>query len=215
MHPQLLHWSLRFSYVCHKVIVSQDRYVRRAIKLLQHFLYVRKILFISQIYSRVGILSPAMWRGIDSRNRVWNWVVKLHRLAGRYDNLMPTWFLAPIAGLKLPTQFLMLQAVEVLYCKSPIQCLASSELLTHPPRVFTPTFPPAFGAGGGHAGWVERGWKVNSSEDARHCSVSVTLSPAMGARNQVGIGLSYRPASLYVAWLLNSRLGSWNQFLVP
>jgi hypothetical protein len=26
------------------------------------------------------------------------------RLAGRYDNLMPSWFLAPIAGLKLPTR---------------------------------------------------------------------------------------------------------------
>ncbi len=45
-----------------------------------------------------------MGRGIDSRNRVSrNWVAKLHRLAGRYDNPMPTWFLAPIAGLKLPT----------------------------------------------------------------------------------------------------------------
>ncbi len=49
-------------------------------------------------------LSPAMRRGIDSRNRLWNWVAKLHRLAGRYDNPMPTWFLVPIAGLKLPTQ---------------------------------------------------------------------------------------------------------------
>jgi hypothetical protein len=49
---------------------------------------------------RVGILSPAMGRGIDSRNRVWNWVAKLHRLAGRYANPMPPWFLAPIAGLK-------------------------------------------------------------------------------------------------------------------
>ncbi len=49
---------------------------------------------------RVGIFSPAMRRGIDSRNRVWKWVVKLHRLADRYDNPMPTWFLAPIAGLK-------------------------------------------------------------------------------------------------------------------
>ncbi len=28
-------------------------------------------------------------RGIDSRNRVWNWVAKLHRLAGRYDNPVP------------------------------------------------------------------------------------------------------------------------------
>jgi hypothetical protein len=31
--------------------------------------------------------------------------------------------------------------------------------------------PLAFGAGGGHTRWVERGWGVNSSEDARHCSV--------------------------------------------
>ncbi len=45
-----------------------------------------------------------MGRGIDSRNRVWNWVAKLSRLAGRYNNPMPTWFLSPIAGLELPTQ---------------------------------------------------------------------------------------------------------------
>ncbi len=44
----------------------------------------------------VGILSPDTGRGIDSRNWVWNWVAKLRRLAGRYDNPMPTWFLAPI-----------------------------------------------------------------------------------------------------------------------
>ncbi len=31
--------------------------------------------------------------------------------------------------------------------------------------------PLAFGAGGGHTRWVETGWGVNSSEDARHCSV--------------------------------------------
>jgi hypothetical protein len=47
--------------------------------------------------------SPAMGRGIDSMNRVWNGVAKLHRLADRYDNPMPNWFLAPIAELKLPT----------------------------------------------------------------------------------------------------------------
>jgi hypothetical protein len=69
-----------------------------------------KILFDIKINSplptgnRVENLSPAMGRGIDSRNRVWNWVAKLYRLAGRYDNPMPTWFLAPIAGLKLPSQ---------------------------------------------------------------------------------------------------------------
>ncbi len=46
---------------------------------------------------RVRNLSPALGRGIDSRNRVWNWVAKLHyRLAGRYDNPMPTgWVTSP------------------------------------------------------------------------------------------------------------------------
>ncbi len=62
--------------------------------------------------------------------------------------------------------------VEGLYCKRPIQCLASSEILTpHPPHRPVSVYPPAFGAGGGHTRWVERGWGVNSSEDARHCSV--------------------------------------------
>ncbi len=41
-----------------------------------------------------------------------------------------------------------------------------------------------------------------------HLSCAGNFSPAMGARNQVGT-----PA--YVAWLLNSRLGSWNRFLAP
>ncbi len=40
--------------------------------------------------TRVENLSPAMGRGIDSRNQVWNCVAKLHRLAGRNDNPMPT-----------------------------------------------------------------------------------------------------------------------------
>ncbi len=52
---------------------------------------------------RVGNLSPTMGRGMDSRNRAWNWVAKLHRLAGLYYNPMPTGFLAPTAGPKLPT----------------------------------------------------------------------------------------------------------------
>jgi hypothetical protein len=64
------------------------------------------------------------------------------------------------------------QFVEVLYCKRTIQCLASSELLTpHPPTPPGECVSPAFGAGGGHTRWVERGLGVNSSEDARHCSV--------------------------------------------
>jgi hypothetical protein len=42
-------------------------------------------------------------------------------------------------------------AVEELYCKRPIQCLASSEILTPPPpHRAASVYPPAFGSGGGH-----------------------------------------------------------------
>jgi hypothetical protein len=61
-------------------------------------------------------------------------------------------------------------SVEGLYCKRPIQCMASSKILTPHPltarRVWTP--PPAFGAGGGQTRWVERGWEVNILEDAEN-----------------------------------------------
>ncbi len=40
-----------------------------------------------------------------------------------------------------------------------------------PPHRPASVYPPVFGAGVGHTRWVERGWRVNSSEDARHCSV--------------------------------------------
>jgi hypothetical protein len=47
------------------------------------------------------------------------------------------------------------RTVERLYCKRPIQCLASSKILTPPPH--RPASVYAFGAGGGHTRWVERG----------------------------------------------------------
>jgi hypothetical protein len=53
--------------------------------------------------------------------------------------------------------------VERLYCKRPIQCLASSKILT--PHL------PHRPARGGHTRRVERGWGVNILEDARHCYV--------------------------------------------
>jgi hypothetical protein len=40
-----------------------------------------------------------------------------------------------------------------------------------PPHCPASVNPPAFGAGGGHTRLGDRGWGVNSSEDARHCSV--------------------------------------------
>jgi hypothetical protein len=42
-----------------------------------------------------------------------------------------------------------------------------------PPPPYRPAgvYLPAYGVGGGNTRWVERGWGVNSSEDARHCSV--------------------------------------------
>jgi hypothetical protein len=60
--------------------------------------------------------------------------------------------------------------VEGLYCKRPIQCLASSEILTpHPLTARRVCIPPPLVRGEEDtlAGW--RG--VNSSEDARNCSV--------------------------------------------
>jgi hypothetical protein len=58
--------------------------------------------------------------------------------------------------------------VEGLYCKRPIQCLVSSEILTPPPltarRVCTTLAVCVL------AGW-RGGGGVNSLEDARHCSV--------------------------------------------
>jgi hypothetical protein len=65
----------------------------------------------------------------------------------------------------------MLLSVEGLYFKRPIQCLASSKILTPTPSPPGECVPPAFGAGGGQTRWVERGWGVNILEDVRHCSV--------------------------------------------
>ncbi len=98
-------------------------------------------------------------------------------LAGRYDNPIPLRFLAPIDCLKIPALGVGVEerrgGVEGLYCKRPIQCLASSKILTPTPHCPASVYPPAFGAGGGHTRWVERGWAlgVNSSEDARHYPV--------------------------------------------
>ncbi len=56
------------------------------------------------------------------------------------------------------------------------------------------------------------GWGVREISVGGLCAGN--FSPAMGARNQVGMGCRTVPPA-YVAWLLNSRLGSWNQFLSP
>jgi hypothetical protein len=64
--------------------------------------------------------------------------------------------------------------VEGLYSKRPIQCLASSKILTpHPPHRPASVYPTAFGAGVGHTRWVEGGCGggANILEDARRCSV--------------------------------------------
>jgi hypothetical protein len=64
----------------------------------------------------------------------------------------------------------MLVGVERLYCKRPIQCLASSKILT--PHPLTTRRGSAFGAGGRHTRLVERGWGgVNILKEARYSSV--------------------------------------------
>jgi hypothetical protein len=64
-------------------------------------------------------------------------------------------------------------SVEGLYCKRPIQCLASSEILTPHPltarRVCTPQ--PLVRGGGRTHSLGGKAVGVNSSVDARHCSV--------------------------------------------
>jgi hypothetical protein len=40
-----------------------------------------------------------------------------------------------------------------------------------PPNRPASVYPLAFGAGGGHTRQGDRGWGVNSSEDARQCSI--------------------------------------------
>jgi hypothetical protein len=40
-----------------------------------------------------------------------------------------------------------------------------------PPHRPASVYPPAFGAGGGHTRWVERGWRVNILEDTIHSAV--------------------------------------------
>jgi hypothetical protein len=71
-------------------------------------------------------------------------------------------------GFSVSTQR-RVRGVEGLYCKRPIQCLASSEKFT--PHLPASVYPPPLERGGGHTRWVESGWGVNSSEDARHCSL--------------------------------------------
>jgi hypothetical protein len=61
--------------------------------------------------------------------------------------------------------------VERLYCKRPIQCLASSKILTPPHRPHRPA-SVYFGAGGRtHSLGGECMGGVNILEDTRHCSV--------------------------------------------
>jgi hypothetical protein len=61
--------------------------------------------------------------------------------------------------------------VEGLYCKRPIQCLASSKILTPTPLPPGECLPPAFGVGVGHTRWVESWWGVSNLEDARQSFV--------------------------------------------
>jgi hypothetical protein len=49
---------------------------------------------------------------------------------------------------------------------------ASSKILTpQPPYRPASVYPPAFGAGGGHTRWVERGVEGQYLENARHSSI--------------------------------------------
>jgi hypothetical protein len=69
-------------------------------------------------------------------------------------------------------EHMILYIIEGLNCKKPIQCLASSKILTPPPPHPGECVPPPPLVRGEDtlAGW-RGGWGVNILEDARHCSV--------------------------------------------
>jgi hypothetical protein len=78
---------------------------------------------------------------------IWNLECRIKFYRGK----KPPTFFCPIEYPYPPT-------IERLYCKRPIQCLASFKILTtHPLTTPGECVPPAFGAGGGHTYWVERG----------------------------------------------------------
>jgi hypothetical protein len=62
--------------------------------------------------------------------------------------------------------------VEGLCCKRPIQCLASSEILTPPPLTNPASvYPPPLVRGEDTLSGWRGGGGLNIPEDARHCSV--------------------------------------------
>ncbi len=65
----------------------------------------------------------------------------------------------------------MVLTVEGLYSKSQSNVWRLPNYWPPTPPPPSECVPPAFGEGGGHTRWVERGLGVQSSEDARHCSV--------------------------------------------
>ncbi len=65
----------------------------------------------------------------------------------------------------------LVSLVERLYCKRPIQCLASSKILTPTPHRPASMYPPPLVHGEDTLSGWSGGWGVNNLEDARHCSV--------------------------------------------
>ncbi len=67
-----------------------------------------------------------------------------------------------------------------------------------PPLHPTSVSSPCNKGGGEHTRRAVKGWGVNILEDARHRTYRAGIfKQSMGARNRVGIGLSYRPARLH------------------
>jgi hypothetical protein len=87
-------------------------------------------------------------RNLKSRYGARNWFQEpslelssqAHRLAGRYNNRMPTWFLAPIAGLKLPAQWFGTESAGFVIFWPPRIRLLVLTLLSKPRRNVKETF---------------------------------------------------------------------------
>ena len=121
--------------------------------------FIHKILYLTYVH-RVNIDQPPFYTSV-CHSMLYAWK----------DN--PKLFHGPAFCSKCSTFLVTLSRREIIvYCKRPIQCLASSKILTPHPltarRVCIPL--PLVRGKDKLAGW-RGGWGINILEDARHSSV--------------------------------------------
>jgi hypothetical protein len=146
-----------------------------------------------------------MGRGIDSRNRVWNWLAKLYRMAGRYDNPMPTWFLAPISGTKVTDTVHSMYCIMYTPSRREIITVRGQSFVSRLPNIDPPSpsppgecVPPAFVGGGGQTRRAERG--MGGQYFGRRETKDCPLTEIISLRYNVIKGVGPSTTSAWPGW---------------